>query len=71
MRSENDKTIVKIIKTNTQQKENLQDYELELQVMRDISANNLKGFPITYDWGIVEQEYAKYFAPTCRAKFIV
>ena len=39
--------------------------------MRDISDNNLKGFPKTHDWGIVEQEYAKYFAPNCMAKFIV
>jgi len=39
--------------------------------MRDISDNDLKGFPKTYDWGIVEQDYAKYFAPTCLAKFIV
>ena len=39
--------------------------------MRDISDNNLKGFPKTYDWGVVERDFAKYFAPFCMAKFIV
>jgi hypothetical protein len=49
----------------------LQDFEKELQVMRDISDSGLKGFPKTFDWGVVEQDLAKYFAPTCSAKFIV
>lgn len=39
--------------------------------MRDISDKELKGFPKTYDWGEVEQDLAKQFAPGCSAKFIV
>jgi casein kinase 1 len=39
--------------------------------MRDISDSNLKGFPKTYDWGDVDPDHAKYFAPNTSAKFIV
>lgn len=35
--------------------------------MRDISDNNLKGFPKCIDWGTVESAHAKYFAPHCSA----
>lgn len=39
--------------------------------MRSITDNNLKGFPKVVDWGDVNAEDAKYYAPNCEAKFIV
>lgn len=69
---DHDKIILKIINTDSvQAKKNMQNFDQELRVSREISDNKLAGFSTCLDWGTVERSHIKQFYRNADSKFIV